>query len=182
MRTLLLLRHAKSSWSDPTLPDQDRPLAARGSGAARRIATYLRSERIRPELVLCSPARRARDTLQLLGPAVPGTAVRIEDLLNGADAAGIIQRLRAVDPGVSSVMVIGHNPALEDLAGDLAGDGDPTAIAQLQDKFPTAALACLELSSSWARLEPGQAYLTRLVLPRRLHHERPAPSRISDGR
>jgi phosphohistidine phosphatase len=167
--TLFLLRHAKSSWADPTMSDRERPLAARGERAARRIAAYLESQRIRPELVLCSPARRTRDTLDLLQPALPRrTKVRIDDGLYGADADEIMQRLRAVDAQVGSVMVVGHNPGLEDVAMELAGDGDDAAMAQLRTKFPTAALARLELDSGWSQLGAGRAYLAALVLPRQL--------------
>ncbi|HZA75106.1 MAG TPA: histidine phosphatase family protein [Acidimicrobiales bacterium] len=169
MRTLLLLRHAKSSWADPTVPDHDRPLAPRGARAAGRIAVHLRAEGIRPALVLCSSARRAQETLDALRPAFGETTdVRIENELYGADADEIFQRLCAVDGPVRSVMVVGHNPGLEDLATALAGDGDETALLQLHTKFPTGALATLDLRSGWARLRQSEAYLTSLVVPRQL--------------
>ena len=125
MKTLLLLRHAKSSWADPTVADHDRPLAPRGVRAAHQIESHLRREGIRPALVLCSSAGRAQETLSAVRPALGDSAdVRIESDLYGADAATILQRLRSVDPTVASVMIIGHNPGLELLAVDLAGDGD----------------------------------------------------------
>jgi phosphohistidine phosphatase len=165
-----LLRHAKSSWDDPALPDRDRPLAPRGIKAARRIAGHMQASGIRPELVLCSSARRTRDTLALLEPALDAeVAVEIEEQLYGADAADLIERLRRVDEGLGSAMLIGHNPALQDLGIELAGGGDAEALAQLHAKFPTAALATLDLGSGgWAELDPGTASLTSLVLPRRL--------------
>jgi phosphohistidine phosphatase len=167
---LLLLRHAKSSWADPALADHDRPLAPRGTRAAERIAGHLRSEGIRPALLLCSSARRARDTLEALRPALGESPdVRIDEGLYGADATEILERLRTVDPDVASVLVVGHNPGLHDLAVGLAGDGDESALAQLRTKFPTGAMATLDLgASSWAQLAPGQAYLARVVLPRQL--------------
>lgn len=169
MGTLLLLRHAKSSWADPALPDHDRPLAPRGRRAAERMNAHLLAEGIRPDLALCSSARRARDTLAAIRATLVSTDVRVEDWLYGADAGDILDQLRAVDAQRSSVMVIGHNPALGDLATDLAGDGDDAAMAQLRTKFPTGALATLDLGpTSWARLRPGAAYLTSLVLPRQL--------------
>jgi phosphohistidine phosphatase len=164
------LRHAKSSWDDPALADHDRPLAPRGLKAARRIADHMRSAGIHPELVLCSSAQRARETLALLDPALSAdVSVEIEDDLYGADASNLIDRLRRVDPEVDSAMVIGHNPGLEDLAIELAGGGDADALAQLHAKFPTAALATLDLGTGgWAGLDRGTASLTGLALPRRL--------------
>lgn len=170
VRTLLLLRHAKSSWADPALSDHDRPLAPRGVRAAKRITNHLRTQAVRPALVLCSSARRARETLDALRPALDdSTVISTEDGLYGADADALLDRLHAVDPDIVAVMVIGHNPGLEDLAARLAGDGDHAALAQLRTKFPTAALATLDLrGGGWARLGPGQAFLTSLVLPRQL--------------
>jgi phosphohistidine phosphatase len=170
VRTLLLLRHAKSSWSDAALADHDRPLAPRGERAARVIASHFRSEQIRPALVLCSSARRTRDTLAALQPVLgPSAEVRIEDRLYGAGAAGILALLRTVDPAIPSVMVIGHNPGLEDLAVALAGDGTEAAVRQLRSKFPTGALATLELpTSGWPQLAFGGAFLRSVVLPRTL--------------
>jgi phosphohistidine phosphatase len=169
MRTLFLLRHAKSSWAD-AMPDHDRPLAPRGSRAARLMAAHLESEGIRPALVLCSPARRTRETLDALRKVLgEHSTVRVEPDLYGADAEEILEHLRGLDSAIDSAMVIGHNPGLEDLALLLAGDGDDAALAQLDAKFPTAALATLELGASpWAELAPGGAYLRSVVLPRRL--------------
>ena len=162
MRTLLLLRHAKSSWADPTVADHDRPLAPRGARAAHQIESHLRREGIRPALVLCSSAGRAQETLSAVRPALSDSAdVRIESDLYGADAATILQRLRSVDPTVASVMIIGHNPGLELLAVDLAGDGDAMALAQLRTKFPTGALATLDFDSGWALLSSGGAHSDR---------------------
>ena len=169
MRTLFLLRHAKSSWDDPEVADHARPLAPRGVKAATRIARHLRAVDIRPDLILCSPARRTRQTVELLDPALGSdTEISIEDGLYGASAGELLERIRQVDSSHSTVMVIGHNPGLEDLAIELAGDGDEPALAQLQTKFPTAALATLEFAAQWEELGPGQASLTSMVLPREL--------------
>jgi phosphohistidine phosphatase len=168
--TLQLLRHAKSSWADPALLDRDRPLAPRGTRAARQVAAYLRSEATHPDLVLCSPARRARETLEVLLATVGATLdVRVEDDLYGAYASDLLQRLREVATGVESVLVVGHNPGLQDLAIELAGDGEEDAMQQLRAKFPTAAVATLDAGvAQWADLAPGCAYLTRVVVPRSL--------------
>ena len=166
---LFLLRHAKSSWDDASLPDLERPLAPRGERAARRIAGWFGSECIAPELVVCSSARRARDTFALIQPVFPvSTELRVTESLYGADASAILGVLRAVGSEIASVMLVGHNPGLEDLAIGLAGDGDPGAMAQLRAKFPTAALACLDATQCWALLDWGDAHLTKLVVPREL--------------
>ena len=168
-RTLLLLRHAKSSWSDPTLADHDRPLAPRGRRAAGRMAAHLESEQIRPDLVLCSSALRARDTLAaLLAGLDDATEVSIEPGLYTSSAGDLLDRLRSVGPGVGSVVLIGHNPAIEELATDLAGGGDERALSQLHTKYPTGALAVLRLDGDWADLGVGRAQLLDLVLPRHL--------------
>ena len=170
MKTLLLLRHAKSSWDDPALDDRDRPLAPRGKRAAERIGRYMRDNEIRPALVLCSPARRAQDTLAIVRPGL-GVDIEVstDDAIYTFDADDLLERLQSVPSSVDSVMVVGHNPALHDLASLLAGEGDRAALSQLRVKFPTGALAMLDLGGTeWSRLGAGQAHLTALVLPREL--------------
>ncbi len=116
-RTLYLLRHAKSSWSDEHLDDHDRPLAPRGEEAVARLRQYVEGEGVAPELVLCSSARRTMMTLEGLVPVLPdSTVIAVEDGLYGASSAGLLRRLHDVDDNVSSVMLIGHNPGLEMLA------------------------------------------------------------------
>jgi phosphohistidine phosphatase len=167
MKTLFLLRHAKSSWDDPGLADHERPLAKRGRRASKVLAEHLRNERIAPELVLCSSSRRTRETLDRIAPAL-GDEVRVEverDLY-AASAERLLQHLRKVDDGVGSVMLIGHNPGVEQLAIKLAGDGDK--LADLRTKYPTGALARLEFDASWSELEPGSAELVDFVKPKQL--------------
>ena len=168
MHTIYLLRHAKSSWSDPTLPDQERPLARRGRRDAKRIARHLLRLGIMPELVLCSPAQRTRETLELVRPALGTTAtVRLEAELYAASAETLLERLRAVPEEVASVMLIGHNPGLHDLALLLASAG--TELERLEAKFPTAALATLTLPrATWRRLSHADAVLAAYVVPKQL--------------
>src|SRR5690348_2022253 len=137
-RRMYLLRHAKSSWDDPQLADHDRPLAPRGRRAATRMGGYLREEGIHPALVLCSSARRARETQRR---AAVGDDVRVEEGLYGASAQELLARLRRVPRGVESVMLIGHNPGMQDLALSLGRGGG--AIDEIGVKFPTGALATL---------------------------------------
>jgi len=167
MRTLYLLRHAKSSWDDPTLPDHARPLAPRGRRDAKRIAEHVREHGIAPELVLCSSARRTRETLKLLRPSLAAPNVRTEDGLYGASAHELVERLHAVPKAVASVLLIGHNPGLEDLALLLSSSGPD--LERVREKFPTAALATLALrDASWSRLSAGDAELTAYVVPKQL--------------
>ncbi len=169
MRIVYLLRHAKSSWADPELPDCDRPLAPRGERASRRIAGHIRRERIRPGLVLCSSAVRARRTLEIIAPALGyGVSVRIEDRLYGAEAEDLLGRLREVPDEVDAVMVVGHNPGLQDLAVELAGEGDMGALRRLNQKFPTGALATLTTAGHWRELGARTTWLESLIVPRDL--------------
>jgi phosphohistidine phosphatase len=167
MKQLLLLRHAKSSWDEPDLVDHDRPLAPRGEHALTLIAEYLAREGVTPALVLCSSAQRTRDTLErIAAPLGEGVAVQIERGLYGASEQGLLERLRAVDDGVESLMLIGHNPGVAELARSLAGSG--RNLADLRGKYPTGALATLEFSGRWADLQRGRAELTDFVTPKQL--------------
>src|SRR5437763_8483276 len=149
-KRLFLLRHAKSSWDDPGLTDQDRPLAARGRKAAGLVRDHVREEGIRPALVLCSTAVRARETLEGVGLS---DEVAFERELYGASADELLARLRRVPDDVESVMLIGHNPGMHDLAVLLGGSGE------VERKFPTGALATFELDGVWRSLAPGAARL-----------------------
>ena len=168
MHTLYLLRHAKSSWDDPTLPDRERPLTPRGRRDAKRIAKHLARRTMEPELVLCSSAERTRATLELVRPAL-GTVptVRLEAGLYAASAGELLERLRAVPESVASVMLIGHNPGLQDLALVLTSAGAERE--RLQAKFPTAALAVLTLGeTSWSELSQSDAVLAEYLVPKQL--------------
>jgi phosphohistidine phosphatase len=165
---LFLLRHAKSSWEHDGLPDHDRPLAPRGQRAAARLAAYVRDAGIRPELALCSSARRARETIEPIAPYVG--EVRVDGHLYGATAAEVLERLHAVAPTVASVLVVAHNPGLQDLALGLAAASasDPAALAEVEAKFPTGAMAVITATATWDALTWGGGSLRRVVLPRSL--------------
>jgi phosphohistidine phosphatase len=160
-KRLFLLRHAKSSWNDPSLADYDRPLTPRGRKAAKRIGAYLRREQVRVTLVLCSSARRARETLDLVAP--PGE-IQIERELYGASADELLERLRRVSDEVDAVMLIGHQPAIGELAVRLVGGGSELA----ERKFHTAALATLTFTGPWRTLEPEQVALAAFITPKEL--------------
>jgi phosphohistidine phosphatase len=167
-RTVILLRHGKSSWSDSTLADIDRPLAPRGERASRKLAKYIRRKRIKPALVLCSPSLRTRQTLEAVEASLgKGCAVEIVPQLYGASEEELLERLRALPESVSSVMLIGHNPGLHNLALMLASRGSD--LPRLEEKFPSGALATLVVrSESWTALGPGEAELVDYVVPRQL--------------
>jgi phosphohistidine phosphatase len=168
MKTLYLLRHAKSSWADTGISDLDRPLTRRGERAAEKIANHLRQQGAAPALVLCSSARRARETLAVVAPALgSATELIVEDGLYAASAATLLGRLRRIRDRTPSAMVIGHNPGIEDLAVMLAANG--ARLERLREGFPTAALAVLRSpNASWRELGPGGATLIDFVVPREL--------------
>jgi phosphohistidine phosphatase len=166
VRSLYLLRHAKSSWAEPGLADPERPLAARGRRDAKRIAKHLRGLGCSPELVLCSTAARTRETLELIRPALGASTVVLMEDLYGASCDQLLARLRRVPDTVASVMLIGHNPGLHRLALALASTGDE--LGRLEAKFPTAGLATLTLRRPWSQLGPGDAALSAYVRPKQL--------------
>jgi phosphohistidine phosphatase len=165
MRTLYLLRHAKSSWDDPELPDRERPLAPRGVRDAKRIARHMRRLEIAPGLVLCSPAVRARQTLEPIEAKVPDAPVDVDERLYSASSETLLERVRAIPDEVASVLLIGHNPGVQELALLLASRGDE--LERLEAKFPTAALATLSLAR-WSSLRVGDAELSAYVVPKQL--------------
>ena len=160
---LHLLRHAKSSWDEPGLPDHERPLAPRGRKAARKLARYLHDEEIRPQLVLCSSAQRTRETLERVRSSLGEPAVEFEDRLYGAGPDELLARLREVPEAVESALLIGHNPGIQELALRLT-PSDP----RLAAKFPTGALASFAVAERWKRLGEALVQLTAFVVPREL--------------
>jgi phosphohistidine phosphatase len=164
MSTLYLLRHAKSSWDRADLADHDRPLAPRGRRATKRLAKHLRRAGISPSLVLCSSAERARKTLDGIAPGFEGEVpVQVDRTLYGASSDALLERLRALDDGLESVMLVGHNPAIQALALSLLGKGEE--LEPIERKYPTGGLATLTFAGNWRDLEPGAAELAEFVTP-----------------
>lgn len=164
-----LLRHAKSSWDFPSLPDRERPLAQRGIKATRRLSGHLRESRFAPDLVLCSAAVRAVQTLDGIREALPAeTSVEIEVGLYEAGADDLLQRLNRLPEPVDWTLLIGHNPALEGLAIGLCGDGEPAGLQRLRAKYPTGGLATLSFAGPWSGLDWELASLEAFVVPREL--------------
>ncbi len=169
MKTLLLLRHAKSDWSDPCLADFDRPLASRGRKAAARMAAWMQERGWLPDRVLCSPARRAIETWNLAAPHLAcDPEVRSQRTLYLASPAQILRQVRHTPEHCKNVLVIGHNPGLEELCRGLAGPkSNEKALDRLAEKFPTAALARVRCAvDGWGRFDPDSARLTHLLRPK----------------
>lgn len=171
MRTLSLLRHAKSSWDDERLADFDRPLAARGQKAAPLMGRHMRAIGLAPDLVLCSTARRTRETaalaLPMLSPASP--PVIFDEAIYEADWTILLARLQRVPGDIGHALVIGHNPGLQELALALAGHDLPAEHSELAEKLPTAALVVIELEiEKWERIRAGCGRIAHFMTPRRL--------------
>ncbi|MFD2051605.1 SixA phosphatase family protein [Mesorhizobium calcicola] len=168
MRQLLLLRHAKSSWGDPGLADFDRPLAGRGLKAARLMGRELAARDWLPDLALVSAALRSRDTWRLVAAELPAhPRVAFANALYDASAADILSQIRQASASGGSLLVVGHNPGLEDLANQLAApESEAKARKRLEEKFPTAALARFVFEGDWSGL--SSARLTHCLWPRDL--------------
>jgi phosphohistidine phosphatase len=161
MKTLLLLRHAKSSWDQPSLPDFDRPLAERGKRDAPRMGKALRERGPHPELIISSPATRTRATIKAIAASARFEAeIQFEESVYGASSAELIKLIRKLPQEKASAMIVGHNPGLEDLVSRLTGR---------PERMPTAALACIEFEiERWEDVEDGEAKLAWLLTPKQL--------------
>ena len=168
MKALWVLRHAKSSWDDARLDDHDRPLNRRGERAAAGVAAWLARHPTPPSLVLCSSAKRTRQTLEPIQVALaPRLRALVERELYLADADALLARIARLGENERSVMLIGHNPGLHELAVRLAARGARDLLARLRAKLPTAALALLELDvAHWRDVELGCARLAERRTPR----------------
>ena len=164
-RRLILLRHAKSDW--PDVPDQERPLAKRGRRDAPRVGRWLRRHGYRPEVVICSVARRTRQTWELVAPELGGSpSVTFEPRAYAASAPTLLYLARELPGTCRAAMLIGHNPGIAELASYLAeppdADGAPSSPGL---RFPTAAVAVFEFAGGWADLAPAHAHLLDFATP-----------------
>jgi phosphohistidine phosphatase len=170
MKILYLLRHAKSSWAEEGAEDFDRPLSGRGRRAAPAMADYMATKHYRPDLILCSPAARTRETLALMQPHLGSApATQFDQHLYLATADELLRRLQAVRQEVESLLLIGHNPGLERLAVKLAGRGDRELLGELRRKYPTAALAVLAFDvARWKEIGEAGGELRDFMTPAKL--------------
>lgn len=170
MKTLYLLRHAKSSWDDPGLEDAQRPLNRRGRRAAHLMAEYFRRAGIIVDRALCSTAQRARQTIEALRPALGEVEPVFDDRLYEASRQTLLARLAELPETVGSVLLVGHNPGLERLAQFLCDEHDDSpAMQDMREKFPTGSLAVLTCEAArWADLGPASCHLREFVRPSQL--------------
>jgi phosphohistidine phosphatase len=169
LRQLLLLRHAKSAWDDPTLSDHSRKLNPRGRADAGAMRQAMLGLALTPDVVLVSSARRTVQTLEALEPWEETPLIEPMDALYLATVPELLKILNAVAETARSVMVIGHNPGLHELAVLLTGSTrDPADARRLADGFPTGALAEFSVPGPWRTLGAGGARLHRFLCPRDL--------------
>lgn len=165
MKSLLLFRHAKSDWSDLELKDFDRPLNKRGNKAAVRMGRWMKDKQIRPQWIVCSTARRAQQTLQGLRKhlVIPDTQINFQDRLYLADVATLLALLARCPRDSGPVMMIGHNPGLEELLLYLCGPDLP--LSSKGKLMTTATLAQVSLPDDWQQLAPRCGKLQRIIRP-----------------
>ena len=166
---LILLRHAKSAWPGG-VADRERPLAGRGRKAALVIGTYMAREKLIPDLALVSPARRAQETWKLIRQALSKKVSDREAAdIYEVSAERILAVIRAVEPDIRTLLIVGHNPGMENAASLIVADGDAAAVGRMREKFPTAGLAVIDLDlDGWDEIAAGTGYLERFVTPRSL--------------
>lgn len=170
MRRLHILRHAKSSWGDAGLDDFDRPLNRRGERAAAALGVYCRQIGLAPDHVICSPARRTQMTWAAIAPYLssltslpPPRTIEQPPAAYGADARTWRALIAAVPNDTAALLIVGHNPGLEDLARSLSG-GDPRLTA-----FPTAAFATIAFDAAgWRQAMAGTGLLEDFQVPKLL--------------
>lgn len=168
-RRLVLLRHAKSAWPDG-VPDHDRPLAPRGRRDAPAAGRWLRKSGLVPDRVMCSTAQRARETWQLAEEKLDAHPQSVfERRVYGATSAELLDLARHAPAGVRTLLIVGHDPAMQELTLDLAGtqpgDEGLEAVSRVRAKFPTAAIAVLAVTGTWPKLAYGQARLADFATP-----------------
>lgn len=164
---LILLRHAKSAWPDG-VADRERPLAERGRKAAPVIGAYMAREKLIPDLALVSPARRAQETWKLVREALSKkVAERETPGIYEVAAERILEVIRTVEPAIRTLLIVGHNPGMENVASLLVADGDADAMGRMTAKFPTAGLAVIDFDvDGWDEVAAGTGYLKGFVTPR----------------
>ncbi len=170
MKTLTLLRHAKSSWADPGADDFDRPLNARGLEAARAIGAEMRKLGLAFDAIVSSPAARAVETLAEASHGYGAPLAAVEDgCLYLAPMSMLLEIVRATDDNVGRLLLVGHNPGFELLAAALTEGDDSPDRAAMAGKYPTGALAEIAFEiEHWQSVAPGTGRLVRFIRPRDL--------------
>ncbi len=163
-----MIRHAKSSWDDPSQRDIDRPLNARGKKQSRQLGTFMEEQQIAPDRILCSPAKRARQTLKQIGKNWQCDAETvIENRLYLASVNTIRSLLEEYGKAHPHLLIIGHNPGLHMLAQKLAIRGTETDLDLLREKYPTATLCTIRVKTDcWKKIGKAGSKLIYLATPR----------------
>jgi phosphohistidine phosphatase len=161
MKQLFLLRHAKSSWDDLNLDDFDRPLNDRGKKAAPLMGKVIRERKLKPDLILCSPSKRTKQTIKLVSEAAEfKTKVAFEERIYEASSAQLLEVLKEQGGKSDAILLVGHNPGMADLLTTLTGALEP---------FPTAALAAIDLDiEKWKAITGSAGKLRWIVRPKEL--------------
>ncbi len=177
MLRLLLLRHAKSSWDESGLPDKERPLSPRGRQAAVTMAEAIEKEGLLPDRILCSPARRTRETLAALVPHLGGEArIALTEELYAPASGDYLPTIASQGDDAGTLLIIGHNPAIQATAIRLIGGGDTTLQISVAAKFPTGALAIITFDHGpWSEIAPYSGTLAAFITPRERDHDGPMP-------
>lgn len=171
MRQLLLMRHAKAV-RELGLSDHARSLTQRGREDTVRVARFLQDHKLNPDLAIASDAKRTRETLELAtGQFIPAPTTRLEANLYLAEPFAILKAIRATPPTVSTLLVVGHNPGIHELALALAGRGQQADVERLTLSFPTAAVAIVNLDCEWSAVAELAGRLERLVHAKVLREE-----------
>ncbi len=172
MKTLTLLRHAKSGWDDPVRRDFDRPLNPRGRRAARTVALEMKARGLGFDLVLASPARRVIETLEEVAAGFGAIDPQFDQRLYLASAATLLEMVRATPDDVGRLLLVGHNPGLEELALCLSSRDGAGLRGEVEVKYPTGTVAGIELAvEHWAEVDEGSGSLVRFIRPRDLDPE-----------
>ncbi|MCO5065907.1 MAG: histidine phosphatase family protein [Rhizobiaceae bacterium] len=164
MATLYLLRHAKAGWALPGVRDFDRPLDETGHRDSEEMGEVMAVNGYVPDLTLCSGALRARQTLAGIAARSDTGKVIFSDVLYMTDAAGYLDLIRE-HGNASALLIIGHNPMMEDLALAVSGDGDEAAKASLNAGFSTAGLAVISFENGLDKAAPGKGRLDAYIMP-----------------
>jgi phosphohistidine phosphatase len=172
MKILTLLRHAKSGWDDPVARDFDRPLNPRGRRAARTVGAELKARDLGFDLVLASPARRVAETVEEVANSFGAIRADYDERLYLASVATLLDIVRQAPDSVDRLLLVGHNPGLEELALRLSRrDGDPLR-GEVEVKYPTGTVAAIELPvGRWAEVREGIGRIVRFIRPRDLDPE-----------
>jgi phosphohistidine phosphatase len=163
-RNLVVMRHAKAEWPDG--PDHERPLAERGGKDAAETGHRLLDHGITPDLVVCSPAVRTRETWRLVGKVYdhkPHTVY--DDRVYEASAQALLYLVQETPDEVDTLLLIGHNPGVATLVNALAGSGEGDSLARLREKYPTSGTAVLGFHTAWSDLREKSAHLHMFDTP-----------------